>query len=801
MSRIRFGSQIPRRRRRQRAAATVIALISTAATLATGAAAARAQAQEPCDIYAAGGTPCVAAHSTTRALYGAYDGALYQVRRASDGTTKDIGVLSPGGYADANAQDAFCAGTICFITIIYDQSPQHNDLTQAPPGTFKGPAPGQYDNPAIADMAPASVDGHKVYGVYIMPGMGYRDDNATGIATDDQAEGIYALVDGTHYDSGCCFDYGNASRTGKAEGIATMETFYFGTATAWTTGAGPGPWLMSDLEAGLYSGGQSNGHSNPNSPTITDRFVTGFIGGYSGDRFSIRKGNGQTGPLTTFYDGPRPSGYTPMHKQGAVLLGTGGDNGDGSSGTFYEGVMTSGTPSDAVSDAVQDNIVSTKYNPAQLTQSPVTTFTQSATQNVSASYTNYTGHTMTNVALAMSAPSGWTATASGSSTFASVAPGQTVTSTFRVRSSASTGAGYLNATATGSNPDGSTGSVASTQWARDVFPIKLNEFRTGVTGGATDSFVELYNASTSSTPIDISNWTIAYTPTGSDTVTLATIPAGTTLARGSFYLLTGPGYTGAATPNQTYVATLSATAGALALQDATGVLTDGLNYGSQQSSSSGNGYIVSPVIARTEGGTAQGGCIAVQPSATAGLGRSLIRTPNGTDTDSNCNDFKPSTLPTPGAVNASAVSATTSPGASVASTLALALGAAPSFGALALGVNKDYLASMTATVSSTAGNGQLWVADPSATAPGHLTNGTFALPSVLQVNASSPAGTGSGLADVGSATNPTPLLTYAGPVTADPVTLVFQQHIGATDVLRSGTYTKSITFTLSTTQP
>src|SRR5512142_355336 len=94
----------------------------------------------PCDIYAAAGDPCVAAHSTTRALYAAYHGPLYQVLRQSDGKTLDIGVVQPsaspvpdpGGYADAAAQDKFCAGTYCWISIIYDQSPKHNDLTQAP---------------------------------------------------------------------------------------------------------------------------------------------------------------------------------------------------------------------------------------------------------------------------------------------------------------------------------------------------------------------------------------------------------------------------------------------------------------------------------------------------------------------------------------------------------------------------------------------------------------------------------------------------------------------------------------------
>src|SRR5690349_23969959 len=82
----------------------------------------------PCDIYAAAGDPCVAAHSTTRALYASYNGPLYQVLRQSDAKTLDIGVVHPiaslrdaGGYADAAAQDKFCANTYCWITKIYDQ--------------------------------------------------------------------------------------------------------------------------------------------------------------------------------------------------------------------------------------------------------------------------------------------------------------------------------------------------------------------------------------------------------------------------------------------------------------------------------------------------------------------------------------------------------------------------------------------------------------------------------------------------------------------------------------------------------
>jgi len=80
------------------------------------------------DIYAAGGTPCVAAHSTTRALLAAYNGSLYQVRRASDNATRDIGVLATGGSANAATQDSFCAGTTCVVTVVYDQTRRGNDL-------------------------------------------------------------------------------------------------------------------------------------------------------------------------------------------------------------------------------------------------------------------------------------------------------------------------------------------------------------------------------------------------------------------------------------------------------------------------------------------------------------------------------------------------------------------------------------------------------------------------------------------------------------------------------------------------
>ncbi len=312
----------------------------------------------PCDIYASGGTPCVAAHSTVRALFGSYNGNLYQVRRASDNALLNIGVLSAGGSANAAAQDSFCAGTTCVITIIYDQSGRGNNLTQAPGGG----AAGGPDNLANATAAQISLNGNKAYGVFVAPGTGYRDDSTSGIATGDQAEAEYMVTSGTHFNGGCCFDYGNAETNNNDNGAGHMEAIYFGNIKVWTFGTGNGPWLMADLENGLFGCAASpNGSQCSNDPTISNPFVTAMVKGHSGNSFGLKEGNAQSGGLTTVYNGARPSGYSPMHKEGAIILGIGGDNSKGAAGTFYEGVMVTGDPSDATDNAVQANIVAAGY--------------------------------------------------------------------------------------------------------------------------------------------------------------------------------------------------------------------------------------------------------------------------------------------------------------------------------------------------------------------------------------------------------------------------------------------------------
>ena len=122
----------------------------------------------------------------------------------------------------------------------------------------------------------------------------------------------------------------------------------------------------------------------------------------------------------------------------------------------------------------------------------------------------------------------------------------------------------------------------------------------------------------------------------------------------------------------------------------------------------------------------------------------------------------------------------------VPATLSLTLGPAPSFGAFTPGVNRTYTATGTANVISTAGDAALSVTDPSTMAPGRLVNGAFSLASPLLVGR-----------------NPLPAVvkSWTSPVSNDPVQIAFSQTIGAEEALRTGTYSKTLTFTLSTTSP
>jgi non-reducing end alpha-L-arabinofuranosidase len=321
----------------------------------------------PCDVFSQGGTKCSTAHSTVRVVVSGYAGPLYQLCKGSlspgpsscKGTIQDITAIE--GYADVATHDAFCGTESCAITKIYDQTGNGYDLEPAPAGGMK-PSP---DVPAKASVLPVKINGHSAYGVLVKPGTGYRTScngcnflKGQAMAIGDEPQSMYMVTSQSDLVDGCCFDYGNAETTSNDDGNGTMEAVYFGGGVVWGTGYGgkPGPWVMADLENGVFAGWENGQDKNisTNMPLKFD-FVTAIVVGdtqekncgkgrymlYGADATGV---DATYGKLVTLYDGIRPekAGYVPMQKQGSLILGTGGDNSSGAGGHFYEGATATG---------------------------------------------------------------------------------------------------------------------------------------------------------------------------------------------------------------------------------------------------------------------------------------------------------------------------------------------------------------------------------------------------------------------------------------------------------------------------
>jgi hypothetical protein len=284
------------------------------------------------------------------------------VKRVSDGAAKNIGLLSDG-YADAVAQDEFCKNTSCVITKIYDQSPKHNDLSISSGGRYKGPGPNGSDLGAAADALPVTAGGHQVYGVSISPGMGYRNNRTSGVAVNGKPEGMYIVSSGTHFNSGCCFDYGNAEASSTDTGAGHMDALNVSRDLEWPDcGSGPAePGVQADLENGIFHWDKRSCNPASNVSGGPRPFISAWLKNDGQTRFALKWGDAQTGGLNTIYSGALPRGYAPMRQEGAIILGIGGDNSHASAGSFFEGVMTAGFPTDGADNAVQSNVVSVGY--------------------------------------------------------------------------------------------------------------------------------------------------------------------------------------------------------------------------------------------------------------------------------------------------------------------------------------------------------------------------------------------------------------------------------------------------------
>jgi hypothetical protein len=154
----------------------------------------------------------------------------------------------------------------------------------------------------------------------------------------------------------------------------TTNALSFGT-SFWGQGAGSGPWFLGDFGDGLWAGGALGGDPGsrylgnnpaavPNAklPSMnTVDFAFGILETSTVNdmpRYAIKVGNAQSGTLSTAYDGQAPAEW---QGKGGIVLGIGSDNSNVSLGTFFEGAITAGRPSDATDAAVLQNAQAAGY--------------------------------------------------------------------------------------------------------------------------------------------------------------------------------------------------------------------------------------------------------------------------------------------------------------------------------------------------------------------------------------------------------------------------------------------------------
>jgi len=310
----------------------------------------------------------------------------------NNGNSNTIWTLNNAGYPPAAA---------CQVWKFYDQSTYGNDLLVAG-RAINNP---NDDNPVNATRHPITVKGGlKVYGAMFESGMGYRTGNGlpgNGIAKGNEPETLYMVTSGTYVNDGCCFDYGNAESSpwnSSQFADGTMEAINFSNSDVsgyWCGGNGTkGPWVMADLENGLWACG-TPATSNPNNTALPFPFVTAMVKGSDENRFVLKGNDANNGTgLLVLYDGIRPPGYYPMKKESVIILGMGGDNVNKrkyasksksasmtkveststtqttigsdipalSVGIFYEGCVTQGFATDAADLALQMDIASVGYS-------------------------------------------------------------------------------------------------------------------------------------------------------------------------------------------------------------------------------------------------------------------------------------------------------------------------------------------------------------------------------------------------------------------------------------------------------
>jgi hypothetical protein len=310
-----------------------------------------------------------------------------------------------------------------------------------------------------------------------------------------------------------------------------------------------------------------------------------------------------------------------------------------------------------------------------LNLSGMSTLTAGEAATATETFTNNGAQPARSVNLSLAAPSGWSSTATSSTMWPKVVSGQTVQATFSITAPTADTSGTVTATASFIGGQRVVQNVSDPVKVVSA-PVEINEVQTGTTTTPNQQFVELYNAGTA--PANVSGWQLQYTSasagrSGTTITTLATLPSGTSIAPGGYYLIGGSGYVSAGTQppdnlsfTQTSTTQLSQTGGGIAIADSTGFVVDSLGYGVNVNSGyaisayqrasnefvqscPAQSYGVIPTVTDTT-------LTALFPTSSANApsipdGDSLIRLPDGANTGSNCNDFTVTSTPSPGATN------------------------------------------------------------------------------------------------------------------------------------------------------
>lgn len=331
----------------------------------------------PGDVAKAAGTPFVAAHAMTRALFASYTGPLFQALRVSDNQVKDIAVVASTGLADLATLNTFCSGTSCKVTTLYDQSGNSNDMWRGDdPNTNQ---PGTNKPCDLMDIQYWQMsDGTKVP-IAVESGAMWKDksqclrnrDKTKNMPTGAKPQTEYAIFHAKYLNNNCCFNYGNTNNAIAYSGPGTLTALNFSQITFWSKGTGNGPWPMVDFETGVYTGNTGKcGSGIPSTvdctstgenanPSVTFDIVTTLFKHDGTAHWALKTGNAKSGALSVNVDLPTlPKGYSPLKQLGGLGLGEGGAGDTNGTGGFSEGAVMSGETTDATDDAIQKSIVS-----------------------------------------------------------------------------------------------------------------------------------------------------------------------------------------------------------------------------------------------------------------------------------------------------------------------------------------------------------------------------------------------------------------------------------------------------------